>query len=692
MSNATFTNHLAGETSPYLLQHVHNPVDWYPWNDAALALARAQHKPILLSIGYSACHWCHVMAHESFEDAETAALMNELFVNIKVDREERPDLDRVYQLAHQIMVQHGGGWPLTVFLSPDDLTPFFAGTYFPRSPRYGSLAFGEVLSRVARFYAEHKDQLQQQNTALQDVFKRIQSETAGSAGLNDAPLLAAYRSLSASFDMHFGGFGRAPKFPHPSSLEFLLWQARDTRIDNETAKQSREMLTTTLTCMARGGIHDQLGGGFSRYSVDEKWMIPHFEKMLYDNGPLLALYAQTTKLTNNPLYLSTAHGIAQWAMREMQSPDGGYWSSLDADSEGEEGKYYVWDRDEVRALLDDTEYQAFAAHYGLDQPANFEGHWHLHIETDINTIAARLGKREPDIERLLASAHDKLLAVRQQRVRPGLDDKVLSAWNGLMIRGMAIAGRLLNVPHYLSSSQRALRFIQTHLWQDGRLLASWREGQAKLPGYLDDYAFLLDGVLEVLQAQWDRELFEFARQLADALLLNFEDRQHGGFWFTADDQPVPLHRSKTFSDDSLPAGNAVVARALLTLGHLDAEPRYLDAAERTLKAAMSGISRYADAHAAMLLALKNALEPPTMVVLRGDTNKLQAWRDALERLVDPRRIVLAIPADAEGLTGLLAQCTPRGDACAYLCRGTECSLPITEIDRLRDGPVWPDIV
>jgi uncharacterized protein len=687
MTDSKPHNHLAGETSPYLLQHLHNPVDWHPWNDAALALARESDKPILLSIGYSACHWCHVMAHESFEDPDTAALMNELFINIKVDREERPDLDRVYQLAHQIMVQRGGGWPLTVFLSPGDLTPFFAGTYFPRTPRYGSPAFREVLTRVAAFYHEHKDELKKQNAALQDVFKRIQSEADDIAGEPDAaPLSAAHRSLSKSFDPHFGGFGRAPKFPHPASLEFLLWQACDPANDKKTREHCREMLTTTLTRMAQGGIHDQLGGGFSRYSVDETWLIPHFEKMLYDNGPLLALYAQTGRLTGDPLYAETAHGIARWVMREMQSQKGGYWSSLDADSEGHEGKYYVWDQAQVRALLDEPEYSVFALRYGLDQPANFEGRWHLHVRTGIPEIAAGMGRSESEIATLLDSARTELLVARAQRVRPGLDDKVLTAWNGLMIRGMAIASRLLDEPQYLESAQRAVRFIQMQLWKDGRLSASWREGQAKLPAYLDDYAFLLDGVLEVLQTRWESELFEFARGLAGALLQHFEDRQSGGFWFTADDQPVPLHRSRTFTDDSLPAGNAVAARALLTLGHLSAEPRYLDAAERTIKAAMPGMSRYADAHAAMLLALKDMLAPPTMMVLRGDEDKLQEWKLRLDRGFDPRRIVLAIPDDTDNLTGLLAQCAPRGKICAYVCRGTECSLPIMEIDKLPDPP------
>ena len=676
MNDEPRSNALIHETSPYLLQHAHNPVDWRPWNDATLAQARAENKPILLSIGYSACHWCHVMAHESFEDTETAALMNRLFVNIKVDREERPDLDRVYQLAHQVLAQRGGGWPLTVFLAPDDLTPFFAGTYFPRAPRYGMPGFKEVLTRVAGFYREHQDDLHKQNAALKDVFKRIETETAAPAGeLNAAPLEAAYRSLSESFDPRFGGFGRAPKFPHPTSLEFLLWRAADAKTDAQSASHSRTMMEITLTRMAQGGLYDQLGGGFCRYSMDAEWLIPHFEKMLYDNGPLLALYAQTAKFTTNSFYADIAKHTAEWVMREMQSHEGGYYSSLDADSEGHEGKYYVWDKEEIRTLLTDEEFAVFAPRYGLDQPPNFEGHWHLHVQQPpTQPIPA---KRE-EAESLLKSARHKLLAARAKRVRPGLDDKVLTSWNGLMIRGMAMTGHLLDVPRFIDSAQRAVNFIRAQLWRDGRLLATWRDGQAKLSAYLDDYAFLLDGILELLQARWDSDLFNFSRHLADHLLLQFEDKEHGGFWFTANDRHIPLYRPKTFSDESLPAGNAVAAFALLRLGHLCAEPRYLDAAEHTLKAAVPAMNRYPDGHCAMLLALQDALEPPTMVVLRGEKDKLQEWQKVLGQKFDPRRMVLAIPDDAENLTGLLAQCAPRGDICAYVCRGTQCSLPITE--------------
>ncbi|MGB9430053.1 MAG: thioredoxin domain-containing protein [Gammaproteobacteria bacterium] len=745
MSDQTHTNNLIRETSPYLLQHAHNPVDWHPWSETALAKARTENKPILLSIGYSACHWCHVMAHESFENADTAALMNRLYVNIKVDREERPDLDRVYQLAHQILAQRGGGWPLTVFLTPDDLTPFFAGTYFPLAARYGMPAFKEVLERVAGFYRDHQEELRKQNAALKDVFKRIESETVRATGaLDSAPLGSAYRALSESFDPRFGGFGGAPKFPHPASLEFLLWRACDPKTDAETAKHSREMLETTLTRMAEGGIYDQLGGGFCRYSVDEEWTIPHFEKMLYDNGPLLALYAQAAKFSNSLLYENVARQTADWVINEMQSPQGGYYSSLDADSEGHEGKYYVWDREEVRRLLSTDEYAVLAPRYGLDRSPNFEGRWHLHVQQNIRNTATSLevlekiehpspaplpsrGEGDSDFlsptrgkenlnfpspkigkgtfsfpsptkgkaaisfpsplagegggegEVLLQSARTKLLAARQNRVRPGLDDKILTSWNGLMIRGMALAGRLLDEPRYIESALRATDFIRAHLWKDDRLLATWRDAQAKLPAYLDDYAFLLDGILELVQAHWDSGLFDFTRKLADALLAHFEDKQHGGFWFTANDEPTPLHRSKSFSDESLPAGNAVAARALLRLGHLCAEPRYLSAAERTLKAAMSSMTRQPEAHTAMLLALRDALEPPTMVVLRGIPEKLAEWRKVLDQRFDPRRIVLAIPDDAGNLMGLLEQCALRGDICAYICRGTQCSLPITRI-------------
>ena len=682
MNEAQHTNKLAGETSPYLLQHAHNPVDWHAWNETALALARSEDRPVLLSIGYAACHWCHVMAHESFEDTDTAALMNRLFVNVKVDREERPDLDRIYQLAHQLLAQRGGGWPLTVFLTPDDLTPFFAGTYFPREPRYGMPGFKDVLLRVEQFYREHKQELKEQKAQLQEAFASMDAEDAATSDAMDAaPIGDALGALLKSFDPRDGGFGRAPKFPHTAELELLLHISVSPDVEQETRDTCRHMANLSLRRMAEGGIYDHLGGGFSRYAVDNAWSIPHFEKMLYDNGPLLLLYAQAFRLMGDGLFRRTADETAAWAMGEMQSDRGGYYSSLDADSEGHEGKYYVWDRDEMKGILNETEFVAFAERYGLDDPANFEGRWQLRIALD---VARKVPppRVSPATEALLDAARAKLLQVRAIRVRPGLDDKVLTAWNGLMIRGMAAAGRLLRRQEYTDSAARAADFIRKELWKDGRLYASWRADAAKLPAYLDDHAFLLAGLLELLQAEWDSARLAWARQIADAMLERFEDKERGGFWFTADDRPTPLFRPKNFGDESMPAGNALAARALISLGHLCAEPRYIDAAERTLRAGLPAMRQYPASHAAMLLALEEMLVPPTMVVLRGKADALVDWCDELANQYDPRRLVLAIPADAKGLTGLLARCLPRGKACAYVCRGTTCSLPVTSIASL----------
>jgi uncharacterized protein YyaL (SSP411 family) len=676
-------NGLGTETSPYLLQHAGNPVHWQPWDEAALSAAKAADKPILLSIGYAACHWCHVMAHESFEDPATAEVMNRLFVNIKVDREERPDLDRVYQLAHQLLTQRGGGWPLTVFLAPDDLAPFFAGTYFPREPRYGMPSFREVLERAAEFYKENKQDLQQQSAELMGVFQRLgETSTENEAVLDLEPIGSALGVLLKTFDPRDGGFGRSPKFPHTADIELLLRVTASPDTDAETRRTCRHMANLSLRRMATGGIYDHLGGGFCRYSVDNSWSIPHFEKMLYDNGSLLFLYAQAWQLGGEGLFRQTADETANWVMREMQGPEGGYYSSLDADSEGEEGKFYVWTREQVREVLNEDEFIALAAHYGLNDPPNFEEkHWHLRITLD----QARLvppPRLEPATLERLDSARAKLFAARGKRVRPGLDDKVLTAWNGLMIRGMASAGRLMNRPEYVDSAERAAGFIHKNLWRDGRLLVSWRGKAAPVQGFLDDYAFLLAGLLELLQSRWDSAWYSWAREVADALLANFGDAERGGFWFTAADQETPLHRPKAFTDESMPSGNGVAARTLIEFGHLAAEPAYVDAGERALMAAAGMLREYPESHAGMLLALSSMLEPPTMVVLRGDHEALAEWRAELASQYDPRRLVLCIPDQARGLTGLLARCTPRGPACAYVCRGTTCSLPITSIESL----------
>jgi uncharacterized protein len=437
-------NHLISQTSPYLLQHAHNPVDWYAWGDEAFERARLEKRPIHLSVGYAACHWCHVMAHESFEDAETARVLNERFINIKVDREERPDVDRIYQIAQQMLTQRSGGWPLTMFLTHDDHRPFFGGTYFPKEARHGLPAFTDIVRRVSEYYRLHEPELRQQNDALMAAFEELNPPpTPGDTQLTGAPIKAARELLGRTFDGQFGGFGRAPKFPNPKTIERLLRDWHATSGQTQPDLQALYMATLTLRRMGEGGINDQLGGGFSRYSVDEYWMIPHFEKMLYDNAALLAVYADATVATGDRFYADVASRTANWAIREMQSPEGGYYSSFDADSEGHEGKFYVWSRDEVRKALTEAEYAAFAARYGFDRAANFEGHWHLHIFQPIDEIARDRQLTSEDVQFLIESARTKLLAIRARRVRPGRDDKILTSWNALMIRGMAIASRAL---------------------------------------------------------------------------------------------------------------------------------------------------------------------------------------------------------------------------------------------------------
>ena len=474
MSDQSFPpNALAGETSPYLLQHANNPVAWHPWNDEALELARKEGKPILLSIGYSACHWCHVMAHESFEDEETAALMNRWFVNIKVDREERPDIDKIYQTAQQLLTGRTGGWPLTMFLMPDDHTPFFGGTYFPPEPRHGLPGFRTLLTRINEVYQQDRAAIAEQNTAFITALEQTQAGAPADPGtrLDTRPVDQCVEQLARAFDRRDGGFGGAPKFPHPGNIELLLdsrpglqpagagLRGNDGTGGGDGGVSSTvalDMARFTLEKMARGGIYDQVGGGFCRYSVDAEWRIPHFEKMLYDNGPLLALYANAWRISGDELFRQTARGTAAWVMREMQSGQGGFYSSLDADSEGEEGKFYTWEPGEAHRLLSEAEFDDFVRYSGLDRPDNFEGRWHLYVAETPEEIARKSSRDPGDVERNLQGAREKLFLDREKRVRPGRDDKILTSWNALMLKGMSVAALRLQEPGYHESAQRCL--------------------------------------------------------------------------------------------------------------------------------------------------------------------------------------------------------------------------------------------
>ena len=673
------SNALADETSPYLLQHANNPVAWHPWGDEALGLARTEGKPILLSVGYSACHWCHVMAHESFEDEETADLMNRYFINIKVDREERPDLDKIYQTAQQLLSGRTGGWPLTMFLMPEDRTPFFGGTYFPPEPRHGLPGFRALLTRIHQVYQEERPALAEQNTAFIKALEQTQTSEPADAGtqLDTGPVDACVEQLARAFDRSDGGFGGAPKFPHPVNLELLLCQHART---GDTTPL--DMACFTLEKMAEGGIYDHVGGGFCRYSVDSRWNIPHFEKMLYDNGPLLGLYANAWRISGHELFRQAARGTAAWVMREMQSAEGGYYSSLDADSEGEEGKFYTWEPGEVQRLLSEAEFDDFARYSGLDKPDNFEGRWHLYVAESPEEIA-RAGGRDPgEIQQHLQSAREKLFRDREQRIRPGLDDKILTSWNALMLKGMSVAAMRLEEPEYYRSALRCLEFIHTRLWDGNRLAATCKDGRAHLNAYLDDYAFLIDAIIHLLAYRWSGKWLGFAMQLADTLLEQFFDDDAGGFFFTSHDHETLLQRRKDFTDDSLPSGNGMAALALLNLGHLTGRQDYLEAAEKTLKTAWGLLQRAPHACAALLAALLEYHDPRRVIILRGREETIGDWQRQVEPLLDVRSLVFAIPSAETGLPELLNEKRTDQAATAFVCTGFTCLEPITDLDEL----------
>jgi hypothetical protein len=671
------SNHLALETSPYLQQHADNPVDWHAWNPDTLRLAREQGKPILLSIGYSACHWCHVMAHESFEDAEVAAVMNEHFINIKVDREERPDLDQIYQTAHHLLTQRSGGWPLTMFLSPDG-TPFFGGTYFPKQARYSLPAFPDLLEHVARVYRENRAELTAQGEHLIAALARIVPQPGNSdVSLNGQPLELAVQQHKKNYDSLHGGFGGAPKFLHPAELDLLLRRAHAT-----SDKQTRRIVFHTLQQMAHGGLYDQLGGGFCRYSVDERWDIPHFEKMLYDNGLLLGLYSDAWQSSGDVLFARVVEQTAGWVLREMQSPEGGYYSSLDADSEHEEGKFYVWQRDEIRQLLSDDEYALIEPYFGLDRPANFENHaWNLRIGAPLQEIAQHLNLSAEQATDLTVNFSKKLFAAREQRVRPGRDEKILSAWNGLMITGMSHAARVFGRSDWLHSAQRAMDFVRSTLWRDGKLLATYKDGKAHLNAYLDDHAFLLNALLELMQAEFRSVDLAFAVKLGDALLGRFEDKQSGGFFFTSDDHEVLIQRNKIGQDNATPSGNGIATQSLLRLAELTGNIEYSEAAERCLKLFFPALQQSAGYHSSLCMALAEYLQPPSVLVLRGTINDTRAWQNALRTRYMHNVMTIALSDDLADLPDVLEK--PRGEkTTAWLCHGTQCLPPIYNLEEL----------
>jgi uncharacterized protein YyaL (SSP411 family) len=678
-------NLLNQETSPYLLQHANNPVHWMSWNKDSLALAKNTNKPILLSIGYSACHWCHVMAHESFEDQQTADVMNELFINIKADKEERPDLDKIYQNAHSLLTERPGGWPLTVFLTPDTRMPIFAGTYFPKQAKHGLPAFKTLLLQISEIWQSRKPDIQQQSSALQSTYQRIyDASKPTNEDFNPVAIDVARNQIEKQFDNINGGFSGAPKFPHPSIMEFALKYWSHTKKINQADPRILHCAIFTLEKMANGGLFDHLGGGFCRYSTDELWMIPHFEKMLYDNGPLLSLYSQAWKINSNNLFFDAASETANWVMREMQSAEGGYYSAQDADSEGSEGKFFVWSKDEIQSLLEDAKQQSdikpqfidsFKERFGLNLSENFEGLWHLHGYIAESTLANKHQLDETELHKQHKLIRSYLFKHREKRIHPDTDTKILCAWNGLMIHGMSVAGRLLDKAEYTESAIRAAYFVKNYCWKDNQLFASYKDGKSTLNAYLDDYAFLIYGLLELLQSQWHNELYSWTLELADKLLSDYEDTDYGGFYFTRHQHESLIQRLKNFSDDAIPAGNAIAAYALNRLGYLSGNQQYINAAENCLKSAWNSINQAPISHCALLNALSEYLTPPNILIIRSLAKDEKNWGLLAHKYYLPCTLVYNIPAQ-QTLHPSLVEKTAENTSRAYPCNGLQCQKAI----------------
>ena len=662
MEQAEFTNHLINESSPYLLQHAHNPVDWYPWGEEAFAKARKENKPVLLSIGYSACHWCHVMAHESFEDEDIAKLMNDLFVNIKVDREERPDLDQIYMNAVQMMTHHGG-WPMTVFLTPDGV-PFYGGTYFPPQDRYNMPGFPRVLISVAEAYRDRPEEIAETGTSLVNELRRLSEQVRSGNPVDKELLDAAYAAMVKSYDEVNGGFGGAPKFPPAMALEFLL------RMHLRTGDQDAlDMVEHTCEKMARGGIYDQLGGGFHRYSVDAKWLVPHFEKMLYDNALLSRLYLHYFQLTQAPLARETAEGILDYVLREMTDPAGGFYSTQDADSEGHEGKFFVWDLDEIKSVLGEADSSSFVSYYNVTPGGNFEGKNILNITT---------GTEKPSEE-----SRRKLFEHREKRIKPDRDEKIITAWNGLMLASFAEAGVILGNTNYTDTARRNADFVLANLKRDGFLLRTYKDGVAKFNAYLEDYAFFIEGLVTLYETCGEFRWLKEAIALTDRMIEEFWDREGGGFFFTGESHESLIVRSKDYFDNATPSGNSVAAAVLLRLAILTNNERYREIAQAVLGLIADSTRRYPSGFGYALSAMDFLVSSPKEIALVGkDLNDFKSLLEVVWGKYLPNKVVApGFVNDVEAIEALpLLQNRSLidGRAAAYVCQNYTCQQPVTE--------------
>jgi uncharacterized protein len=674
-------NRLINEQSPYLRQHAYNPVDWYPWGDEALARARTENKPILLSIGYSACHWCHVMERESFENEETARLMNEKFVSIKVDREERPDLDQIYMDAVQLLTGHGG-WPLTMFLTPEG-KPFYGGTYFPPNDRHGLPAFPRVLIGVSDAYREKPEDVGHNVERLTQAIAETSKYAATDGEIKPNLALTSARQLAQHYDSVNGGIGGAPKFPNTFVFSLFL-----RMFDEESDLSFGEMVRHTLVKMAKGGIYDQIGGGFHRYSVDERWLVPHFEKMLYDNALLARLYLDAARALNEPEFIAVARQTLDYVLREMTSPEGGFYSSQDADSEGEEGKFFLWTPEEVSRTLEGELAQIAMRYFDVSAEGNFEGSNILHRTIDLAEAARLFHKTEDEMTQVIATIRKKLFVARETRIKPGRDEKILAAWNGMMISALAEGYRATADQAYLTGARRAVDFVMAKLWDGRALRRSVKDGVARFNAYLEDYALMAGAMIDTYEATLEQQYLELARTLADVILERFSDTENGGFFFTSNDHEALITRSKAAFDGSTPSGNSAAVGALLRLHAYTGEQRYLQAAERTIMLFAAMVEKQPFAFSHMIEAIDLYERGPTDIVIVGDRASAE-FHEWVERLgliyvanrtlftVDPNRSnETLVPEPAQGKSQIDGKLT------AYVCRERTCSTPITSFKAL----------
>ena len=673
-------NRLANETSPYLLQHANNPVDWYPWGDEAFAAARAQDKPILLSIGYSSCHWCHVMAHESFEDEATAAYINEHFIPIKVDREERPDVDDIYMQATLVFNRGQGGWPMTVFLTPDGL-PFHGGTYYPPEPRYGMPSFRQVMEAVIDVYRNRRDEVEQTGRGIITELSRELAGAPAGADLLTTDLLddAADAFIRRADPVHGGLTRDKPKFPSPVNLEYLL------RFHHATSSEpALQVVLLTLRKMADGGLNDQLGGGFHRYSVDERWLVPHFEKMLYDNALLARVYLHAYQITGEMYFRDVVEDTLDYILREMTSPAGGFYSAQDADSEGEEGKFYVWSFDEFRAALDGVtdHLDALIAYWGLTPEGNFEGKNILHVTDMLERVAVRHGLTVEQMREEVATARTVLFTLRKRRVAPARDDKILAAWNGMTLAALAEAARVLGRDDYREAAVQNARFLLGEMSSaDGRLFRSHKDGISKINGYLEDYAHVIDGLLELYMTTFETRWFSEAQRLADVVLAHFR-AEDGGFYDTSDDHDPLVMRPRGLQDNVMPSGSAQMAYNLLRLTGWTGETRYEDAALGVYRAIGETLRSYPMAFGMMLIGIDLYLRRPVEIALVGDPSQpeIGSMLRVVREPYRPRALVAHSAANAGGdaIPALLRGRTVRdGSPAAYVCENFVCAAPVT---------------